>query len=104
MIPPVSKPRARILLALRIIAAAVVTYLGGLFLLGSAWAAWWASTGFMGTRAEPWEAAVYVSGAVLCLAIPSMAWWFLFPRARWWGAPTVLLIAAAHLLLFTSDF
>ncbi|WP_433792957.1 hypothetical protein [Actinoplanes sp. CA-252034] len=46
---------------------------------------------------DPWQLwfALYSIGALACLAGPVTAWWFLLPRARWWG---IAAMAAATVI------
>lgn len=50
---------------------------------------------------EPWQLyfALYLSGAVLSVAIPQLAWWILMPRARRWGAAVMGLMLALYIVI-----
>ncbi|HWG99654.1 MAG TPA: hypothetical protein VNV66_10085 [Pilimelia sp.] len=83
---------ARIAIALSLVSVGVV---GGF------------SFGFMallqlgGFASQPWQLwfAAYSLGAVVSLAVPTVAWWFLFPRVRWWGVATMAVALACYTVL-----
>src|SRR5262245_15534283 len=89
--------------AVRVGTAVLLALLGGLFACGSAFAAWISSSPFAGGReSSPWSAAGYALLTLICLALPAAAWWFLLPRARWWGVPATVTAALLTAAAFSS--
>jgi hypothetical protein len=51
---------------------------------------------------HPWELWVTLScaGVVACIAVPSIAWWLLLPRARWFGPAALLALQTVWITVF----
>jgi hypothetical protein len=47
---------------------------------------------------DPWLA-IYTLGALAGLIIPILVWWYLLPRARWWGVAVMALVTTLYILI-----
>ncbi|MCU7723453.1 hypothetical protein ODJ79_06995 [Actinoplanes sp. KI2] len=91
------------MLVVRVVVALVLAYLGALFAFGGYLAMMWQIHPWPGGhRSTPGAVTFGLLMAALVVA-PMVAWWFLVPRARWWGIPVTALCAAATFAAFSSN-
>lgn len=56
-----------------------------------------------GTGSFTFWAACFGIAMSACMVAPMVAWWFLVPRARWWGIPVSALVTAGTFTLMLTD-
>ncbi|MEV6596612.1 hypothetical protein AB0M36_07045 [Actinoplanes sp. NPDC051346] len=51
---------------------------------------------------HPWKLwfTLFCAGVVACIAVPSIAWWLLLPRARWFGPAALLALQTIWIAVF----
>ncbi|MEV6596611.1 hypothetical protein AB0M36_07040 [Actinoplanes sp. NPDC051346] len=97
---PAQSLATRIPLAIRVVVAAVAMVIGAaLASFCTIMAVFQYGGGFLADEPRLPLLALYTLGIPVCLTIPIITWWFLLPRARWFGIAALVLTEAAWILL-----
>ena len=96
-------PRRTVVLVVRAAGALLLTVAGALLAFGSYLGMRWQRDPWPGDDGSALGAVGFGLLTALLIAAPMAAWWFLVPRARWWGIPVGALVTAGTFAAFLSD-
>jgi hypothetical protein len=98
-----NSPRRTIGLVVRAGGALLFTCTGALLAFGSYIGMKWQQDPWPGDAGSVLGVAGFALLTGLLIAAPMAAWWFLVPRARWWGIPVGALVTAGVFAAFLSS-